>query len=338
MEAELQTEATGRDERGPRARVPADVLAQPRCQIRLRAGCFRGGRVPTSPRSGGRTRERIRRSHPGPALPCPAPPRILFPSSAPPFPTDCPTPRRHRLRKAPTSTPVFINLAFAADLFFLNELYFGNFSPNRLQNSPHICGENQCFSVAGEQTKSNTPFPGSPASSPHPRERSAQDAGGRGRPGGCLETPGAVGGPVQGARGPLRAHPRRPGRSAPASAPLPRSSRPAGLQGLPRLVHWPPAPPVPGRSSPAGALPPPPLRVQKAPEKAPRARCAPSAFPAGHPSRPGAPASRSLPLLPTGKSQPRIPCGRPLTTGPARRCLRLRRALTNDSRCVRRPH
>lgn len=41
---------------------------------------------------------------------------------------------------------------------------------------------------------------------------------------------------------------------------------------------------------------------------------------------------------PAGESQPRIPCGWPLTSGPARRCLRLRRALTNDSRCVRRPH
>lgn len=40
---------------------------------------------------------------------------------------------------------------------------------------------------------------------------------------------------------------------------------------------------------------------------------------------------------PYGESDSRIPCGWPLTSGPVLRCLRLRRALTSDSRCVRRP-
>lgn len=278
----------------------------PAGQIRLRAGSFRSGRVPTSPRSGRRSWDRIWRSHPRPAQPQR---HHEFSFQALPllFPLIVKRTAGTALEKSPKQGFISINKSGSSRqicFFFKNELYFGthgSFFPNRLQNPKYLgvgWGEINASQERERKQKVTrhshrvplplrTPGRGSrrtrvDADAKVGAWRRPEQAGGRCRAPGGLSVPtrGAVpGAPLPSPR--LCRARARPGRP---DSRRPRSSR-TGLAPTP-------APRVPGRPAPHAAPPPPPPRVQKAPEKPPRAGCAPSACPAGLPSRPGAPSSR----------------------------------------------
>lgn len=153
----------------------------------------------------------------------------------------------------------------------------------------------------------------------------------RSRPAGRGRAPGGLSAPALAIQG------------APLPRPCPRCAHPGppGLRDFQRSstgLAPTRAPPFPGRSPSHAAVPPPLLHFQKAPEKPPRARGAPSASPDRPPSR-SAQDGRYFPssLRRTKVAHP-LRVATHLGSGQALRCLRLRRALTSDSRCVRRPH
>lgn len=121
-----------------------------------------------------------------------------------------------------------------------------------------------------------------------------------------------------------------PHSSRPTRAPGTSSARPLALLPLPRRPS--PGAPLPTRHSHL-------RRSRKHLRSRPRARRAPSCSPAGLPSAHRAQGARFSPssLRDRGAAHPR-PAVTHLHCGAARRCLRLRLALTSDSGCVRRPH
>lgn len=125
---------------------------------------------------------------------------------------------------------------------------------------------------------------------------------------------------------------------SPTSPPPPRSPRPAPAPGTCRARPL-ASRPLPRRPFPSAPLP---TRLSqlRRPRKHLRSRIGQGAPPPpqlGFPPRTGRRTSAS-PSPHRGISQPHIPAQQPLTSSPAWRCLRFRRALTSDSGCVRRPH
>lgn len=181
------------------------------------------------------------------------------------------------------------------------------------------------------EAKTNTPFLLSPAASLHLQgihARRGRTRTPRCEPGDDRSRPAGRG------RAPGGPRDRAPSAGVPASASLVPARPGSGDSQCQSCV---PAPPFPGRSSSHAALPPPPLNARKAPEETPARKARPLLFPIW--ASPGArrKANASFPP-PYWGSETRIRGWRPLTSGPARRCLRLRRALTSDSRCEHRPH
>lgn len=153
------------------------------------------------------------------------------------------------------------------DVFLKQALFLDaqKFSPNRLHKTVNIWERNKCFSVALEQRKTNAPFPLSPASYP-PRAGAGR---GTQTPRWCPATPAAgwVGAAVPGSQSsPALTTPGRP----PASPSPLRWSRSARAAGTPGLALWPHADSSAAFSRALlsqAALPPQPLRAQKAPEE-----------------------------------------------------------------------
>lgn len=230
----------------------------------------------------------------------------------------------HSLTKAPTN----INTSDDRDRLFLNQLYFWStdVSPNRLHNCKYL-GGNKHFS-ARTQTKNNTPFPLSPA--PCTPKRCAQGVGAPTRRGGCPVPPGKPAGRRVAAGVPREPPPPLPPPRSPwpARAAETCRARPPARRPLPRALS--PALPFP-RGSPNSAAP------ESTWGAVSRLGAPPAPPQRGFPPRPGRRASAS-PAPPCGGAEPRFPARQPLTSSPAWRSLRFRRALTSDSGCVRRPH
>lgn len=193
--------------------------------------------------------------------------------------------------------------------------------------------------LSSVRANKNTPFLFSPASFPHPREIRAGH-GGPDAKAGARRHPQPAGEPLQGAGGPSTL--ALPTPASPLPRPCLRRARPGppGLRGppVPVLTAWRPLPRrPPPRAASHAALPPPPRR-ESTWEAAPAQSAPPPPLRLGS-ARAWRTETASLPPPYCG-SETRIPGGRPLTSGPARRCLRLRlrRALTSDSRCERRPY